>query len=620
MGRRSRRVDRDRPDEQEHDSGAGRRPDNWRPLRDRWGPDEGQRSKREFEHQPESRRQKQYTPRNGSPPRGPPRCPPEQRVLPSRSLMGRKLDPEATTFEPSPRHVEEEGGVSLDANSRSITRRRSKRIAMLDTKTASPQPEAPPPQPSAPIPSRNISLPSMMGQTSLFPNSPLPPMMGQTSLFTDSPLTPINALSSQPTAQSIQQTPYIPRDARPSNGGVISPPTPVPTASYLAQAALEPTIAKIPRPLLVVLDLNGTLVYRTHRGLPPKFKTRPGLQDFMDDLFAKYKVMVWTSSQPLTADLVLKRLFRGEVRNQLVATWARDTLSLTKTQYKEKVQVYKRLEKIWKDPSIQDEYPPNERKPEEYAGVWDQTNTILIDDSRLKAAGQPYNIIEIPEFTNDPCADEEKNLETVLRQLRILSAHEDVSQKLKQWDEAKKTKIPSHFLAGQHPNSKLEIDLFWEGQLRADELAISTKYQGTAATSGSQSLQETNFSELSRLFSQDGIPNEEKPKVRKKKKRANIDRLPHTKRHAARKLAEQQFELDQKKVWWPKEITKVPAAAEAELVEQNAGLQDSKLDIQVISKNARKRAGRRTRELQPEFASNPLGRGGTTREAESAQA
>lgn len=38
--------------------------------------------------------------------------------------------------------------------------------------------------------------------------------------------------------------------------------------------------------------------------------------------------------------------------------------------------------------------------------MWDQSNTVLIDDNALKASAQPHNLVQIPEFTKDipdPC-------------------------------------------------------------------------------------------------------------------------------------------------------------------------------------------------------------------------
>ena len=75
----------------------------------------------------------------------------------------------------------------------------------------------------------------------------------------------------------------------------------------------------------------------------------------------------------------------------LLDEWGRDTLGLTSTQYKERVQVYKRLDRIWDNENVQ-HLRPNSKLGERWH------NTVLIDDSILEATAQPFNHIEVPEF------------------------------------------------------------------------------------------------------------------------------------------------------------------------------------------------------------------------------
>lgn len=90
---------------------------------------------------------------------------------------------------------------------------------------------------------------------------------------------------------------------------------------------------------------------------------------------------------------MLAALFTKEQRRGLVAEWARDTLGLTRSEYNQKVQVYKRLDRVW-------EGVYRVAFPQQGGGDkgWDQTNTMLIDDSPAKALGQPYNHVEVSEF------------------------------------------------------------------------------------------------------------------------------------------------------------------------------------------------------------------------------
>lgn len=93
----------------------------------------------------------------------------------------------------------------------------------------------------------------------------------------------------------------------------------------------------------------------------------------------------------MNAQPMVETFMHPAYRNKLAAIWTREDLDLTQEQYQGKVQVYKKLEKIWADRGIQSTAPD---------GVpWDQTNTILIDDSIEKAAAQPYNLVLVPEYT-----------------------------------------------------------------------------------------------------------------------------------------------------------------------------------------------------------------------------
>lgn len=193
-----------------------------------------------------------------------------------------------------------------------------------------------------------------------------------------------------------------------------------------------------PRPLLIILDLNGTLIFRKQKKLPPSFARRAGLNHFLDELLSKYSVMIWSSSRPATVDGICKQLFPENKKGRIVAKWGRDKFGLTSAQYNAKLQVYKELHKVWADPQIQAAYPGV--KPGTYKANqktfpegrrWDQTNTILIDDSKLKALSEPWNILEIPEFTNNPDVDESTLFARVLHKLDILSYHEDVSSMLR---------------------------------------------------------------------------------------------------------------------------------------------------------------------------------------------
>lgn len=273
-----------------------------------------------------------------------------------------------------------------------------------------------------------INMPFLAPQLIMNPNPPNPMMMPQMFNPTMPLFNPFDPMNPVPAPGGFPESMPAQRQKSPT------PAPPEAAEHYLQQASLPPKpIASNPQPLLIILDLNGTLIYRKHRKFPPSFVKRAGLDNFLDTLMRKYKVMIWSSSQPQTVKAVCEKLLTDGQRKRLVAEWGRDKFNLSKSQYKNKVQVYKTLETIWADNSIQSAYPGKAGK----AGKrWDQTNTILIDDSKLKALSEPFNILEIPEFTNKPApgVDEKTIFPRVLARLEMLAKHDDVSKMMRVWN------------------------------------------------------------------------------------------------------------------------------------------------------------------------------------------
>jgi len=198
-------------------------------------------------------------------------------------------------------------------------------------------------------------------------------------------------------------------------------PAPVPTKGYLAKSLLEPqALPKAPKQLLV-LDLNGTLVYRRKGGTAHPVH-RPELGNFLSYIFTHFSVMVWTSAQPENAQRMVSQIFTKEQKNKLLAVWARDTLQLTPDQYRNKTTVYKRLTRIWAG-----EFKLHFPSPDQSGSGWGQTNTILIDDSSVKAAGQPYNLIRVPEFVGDMEGEGSTALSDCVEYLNELRFQDNVS-------------------------------------------------------------------------------------------------------------------------------------------------------------------------------------------------
>ncbi|KAL8996777.1 MAG: hypothetical protein Q9169_003800 [Polycauliona sp. 2 TL-2023] len=187
---------------------------------------------------------------------------------------------------------------------------------------------------------------------------------------------------------------------RPSPGETVeSPAVPIPHASYLAQSAITATMRPAPQPLLLVLDLNGTLLYRPKAS--SAYRPRPSLELFLSHCTSNYKILVWSSATPQNVTAICSRIFTPKQRKLLLGEWARDTLDLTATQYSSKVQVYKRLDRIWNIERIQRTHPDFHEGQR-----WGQWNTLLLDDSFLKSSAQPYNAVVVPEFTKQGSAAE----------------------------------------------------------------------------------------------------------------------------------------------------------------------------------------------------------------------
>ncbi|KAJ5302163.1 hypothetical protein N7508_007026 [Penicillium antarcticum] len=289
----------------------------------------------------------------------------------------------------------------------------------------------------------------------------IPPMNPTLSYQNVRPMSTMAGLPQQPIIQVQDHR----RTRSPTREKTPPVQVPSPTQAYMQQSSQEPQQSPSKRPLLIILDLNGTLIFRKKRIFPPKFASRAGLDQFLASLIKNYSVMVWTSSQPPTMKAVCEKIFPGAMHDKVVAMWGRDKFGLTQRQYNNKLQVYKQLHKVWDTPSIQSAFPGNEALREAPAAPvttnrramvqrateklkaktetknlqpghrWDQTNTVLIDDSKIKALSEPFNILEIPEFTNDQNIDESTLFAKILHRLDILSHHDDVSKVLRVWNE-----------------------------------------------------------------------------------------------------------------------------------------------------------------------------------------
>ncbi len=108
----------------------------------------------------------------------------------------------------------------------------------------------------------------------------------------------------------------------------------------------QPKEPKEPVRPLIVLDLNGTLIHRQFRHMSknhPKYKSRlqgipdfkvgqfdcwkrPHLDEFIDHLFAKNQVAVWTSAMRKNSQGIIDAIF-GQRQSELLFVWSREECS-----------------------------------------------------------------------------------------------------------------------------------------------------------------------------------------------------------------------------------------------------------------------------------------------------
>jgi hypothetical protein len=199
------------------------------------------------------------------------------------------------------------------------------------------------------------------------------------------------------------------------SGGV-----PDPTADYIAASLLPSMKTENLRDILVIIDLNGTLLFRPNRANPTSYVERPVAPHFIHYVLCNFKVMIWSSAKPENVSAMCRTLFTDAQRRKLVEEWSRKHMGLSPADYVQRVQCYKRLQTVWKDSKIQRAHGGLQ-----FPGKFDQTNTILIDDSAEKARSEPFNILQIPEF--DGQKEDPDTLRKVAEYLDLLKFQTNVS-------------------------------------------------------------------------------------------------------------------------------------------------------------------------------------------------
>lgn len=168
--------------------------------------------------------------------------------------------------------------------------------------------------------------------------------------------------------------------------------------------------------ILIVLDLNGTLLHRLTKSaekkaasLHPSYRKpdavirkcpiylRPHLRSFLGRILSFADVAVWTSAKRENALPMVHAAFyphisegKEEYLHPLKFVWAQ-----------EECQVHH-------SPRVNGCYKPDFRKPlpqiwHKYRSLYSEKNTIIIDDSMRKISGYEQNHICIPEFRVTDC-------------------------------------------------------------------------------------------------------------------------------------------------------------------------------------------------------------------------
>ncbi|XP_006457098.1 hypothetical protein AGABI2DRAFT_188799 [Agaricus bisporus var. bisporus H97] len=206
---------------------------------------------------------------------------------------------------------------------------------------------------------------------------------------------------------------------------------------------------------LLVLDLNGTLVFRSPYRSPRErlhgrgsaeddvyarfdpsqprplraVHPRPYLSSFRQYLFHPktrrwLDTMVWSSAQPHSVNDMVTRCF-GDAKGGLVAIWARDKLGLNGIDYGRKVQTTKDLNKPWDELNLTSFDPSDvaDLSPSSSSHTRKRTHsaktTLLLDDSPLKAHLQPYNHLCLKEYDAEMRKHDAAVRELTLARIRL---------------------------------------------------------------------------------------------------------------------------------------------------------------------------------------------------------
>ncbi|EEB08957.1 NLI interacting factor family phosphatase [Schizosaccharomyces japonicus yFS275] len=167
---------------------------------------------------------------------------------------------------------------------------------------------------------------------------------------------------------------------------------PSPTLLYLSNCKLQ-HLNFVDKRKLLVLDLNGSLLYRP----PPRHLTkpipRPGVKNFLKFAFANFNIVVWSSAQSHNIQKMMHAVMNKEQRKQVLLCMTREDVDFEEGDRNTKIQTYKNLTKVWQQ---------LKKDKDDNPAAWNQFNTVIVDDSAIKCCAQPYNLLQLSDFQPSP--------------------------------------------------------------------------------------------------------------------------------------------------------------------------------------------------------------------------
>lgn len=135
---------------------------------------------------------------------------------------------------------------------------------------------------------------------------------------------------------------------------------------------------------------------------------RPGLQEFLDTLFAEFRVSVWTAASKNYAAFIIDKFILKKKRpgRQLEYVFVMNHCNISKQRFKNN---NKFLALLWHDFGLKEAFHPD--------------RCVLLDDLVDWAADQPNHVINIKAFeVTDVGAADDMEFTTALAQLRELAS------------------------------------------------------------------------------------------------------------------------------------------------------------------------------------------------------